>query len=97
MIWLTILIIMILVYKKNNKGVEILNPSTGERIKYWILSYVDDNTIVRTFENGETMEHILASLKASLLEWNELLQITGGNLSLSKCQSYLSLAAMGLN
>ena len=85
-IWLAILLIMIKVYKENNTGVNIHNPITKEAIKYWILSYVDDNTIVRNFKSNTTTEEILDSLGKSLLEWNELLNITGGALSLNKCK-----------
>ena len=65
---------------------KITNPISKEAIKYWILSYVDDNTIVKTFKSNTTIEEILQSMKKSLLEWNELLKITGGALSLGKCK-----------
>ena len=53
---------------------------------YWILSYVDDNTIVKSFNNSQSVEEILQSMKKSLLEWNDLLNLTGGALSLPKCK-----------
>ena len=77
---------MIRVYKQSNSGVKITDPITKEEIMYWILSYVDDNTIVKSFNNNQPIEEILQSMKESLLEWNELLKLTGGALSLPKCK-----------
>ena len=85
-IWLAILTIMLQVYKETNDGVDITNPETGLKTLYWILSYVDDNTIVKSFSKNTSIEEILDSMEKSLLEWNELLQITGGALSLQKCK-----------
>ena len=85
-IWLAILLIMIKVYKMTNSGVSIKNLVNKTIIQYFILSYVDDNTIMKTFDEKDSVEEILNSMKKSLLEWNHLLQITGGALSLPKCK-----------
>ena len=85
-IWLAVLLIMIKVYKRSNSGVKIKNMVTKLIVEYFILSYVDDNTVVKTFDWDASTEEILASMKKSLLDWNRLLQITGGALSLPKCK-----------
>ena len=85
-IWLSILVVMIMVYKRTNKGVEIVIPKSGKKIPYHIVSYVDDNTIVKNFGTKESINEILESMKRSLMEWNVLLKITGGGLSLTKCK-----------
>ena len=73
-IWLAILTIMIQVYKETNDGVDITNPETGKEILYWILSYVDENTIVKSFHHNTSIDQILQSMEKSLIEWNKLLK-----------------------
>ena len=85
-IWLAILLILLTAYKKTNRGTEVRNIITGAVIVYWILSYVDDNTIVQHFEHDASINDILTQMKKILLEWNELLNITGGGLGLDKCK-----------
>ena len=46
-IWLALLLMLIQAYKKTNDGIEIINIVTGQVIQYWIISYVDDNTIIK--------------------------------------------------
>ena len=85
-IWLAILLMLIEAYKKTNEGVQIKNPITGDVVKYWIISYVDDNTILRCFNNNAKVNEMLETLKHSLLQWDFLLRLTGGALSLGKCK-----------
>ena len=49
-------------------------------IEVWIISYVDDNSIVKHFPHDETISNRIDSMKESLQKWNKLLQITGGDL-----------------
>ena len=51
----------------------------------FIVSYVDDNTLLRSFEPTDTMATIFKVLRQELSVWQQLLQITGGDLSLGKC------------
>ena len=85
-IWMAVLMIMMMAYKVTNKGADMYDPVTKERVTFWLTSYVDDNTMVRFFSRNTSMEDILAIMTKSLNEWLKLLQITGGNLSLSKCK-----------
>ena len=78
--------IMLDAYRQMNEGITITNGLNGMRIMYWIISYVDDNTILKTFKNWTNIYEILAEMKRSLIIWNELLTITGGGLSLGKCK-----------
>lgn len=85
-IWLAVLLILIQAYKKQNDGIGIINPIDGIRIMYWIISYVDDNTVVREFKNKSKPNEMLQMLKENLLFWNSLLKFMGGALSLNKCK-----------
>lgn len=84
-IWLAVLLIMIEAYKKMNTGTEITDRITLVKIIIWILSYVDDNSLLKSFEYEESMYNILRQMKKCLLNWNTLLQYTGGDLCLEKC------------
>ena len=85
-IWLAIILMMLQVYKQKCEGISIVNKITNTIVNYWIISYVDDNTIVRSFSNNTTEDEMLQSLKKCLLVWNKLLTLTGGALSLEKCR-----------
>ena len=85
-IWLAILLVMLLVYRKFHKGVEIIDRITLTILVFWILSYVDDNTIIQSFHNEATLEVIIDEMRKCIMTWNRLLQLTGGDLSLSKCK-----------
>ena len=85
-IWLAILLMMLQVYKKQNEGITIINRISQQIVKYWVISYVDDNTIVRSFENSCSEKNMLKELRKNLLHWNEILTMTGGGLSLEKCK-----------
>ena len=85
-IWLGVLLILLEAYRKTNKGANMEHRRTAEQLIYWILSYVDDNSIVQTFDHDTSVTAMLEAMKKSLLEWNHLLEITGGGLSLEKCK-----------
>ena len=56
------------------------------KVIYWIISYVDDNTIVRSFPSDTTTYEILFIMRNCLRQWHSLLLLTGGDLSLDKCK-----------
>ena len=85
-IWMAILIILLKAYKKTQKGAKIVDFITNIAIPLWIISYVDDNSIVRHFSTTASVKEMLEGMKTNLLEWQKLLQLTGGDLSLGKCQ-----------
>ena len=72
-IWLSLLLVLIQAYKETNRGISIQNIITLQQIQYWIISYVDDNTIIKSFNKSSTVEEMLTSMKNSLLEWDKLL------------------------
>ena len=66
-IWLAVLLIMLEAYKKTNEGITIINLITRVKIAYWIISYVDDNTILKRFPRNTTTTLIIKEMKKSLL------------------------------
>ena len=85
-IWMAILLILLDAYRKTQKGAIIVDYVLDLAIPLWIISYVDDNSIVRHFSNNATVSDMLEGMKSNLKEWQKLLQLTGGDLSLGKCQ-----------
>ena len=85
-IWMAVLMIMLAAYKAKKDGAVMTDTVTGETIKMWIVSYVDDNSIVKHFSRRTTVQEILEEMRKCLEEWQKLLQITGGDLSLGKCK-----------
>ena len=83
-IWMTILMILMKAYKMNQEGATIWDCIQKKAIVVYIISYVDNNSIVRHFHQKATIEEIINEMKKNLQEWQKLLQITGGDLCLDK-------------
>ena len=85
-IWLVILLIMMKVYRMTQEGAIVEDSITKEKIPLHIISYVDNNSIVRHFERKETVATMMEKIKENIGEWQKLLQLMGGDLSLDKCK-----------
>ena len=85
-IWLSVLLIMMTVYKQTQMGASIVDCVNSEELKMHIISYVDDNSIVRHFNKNTSAAQMMEAIKTNLSEWQKLLQLTGGDLSLDKCK-----------
>ena len=71
-IWMVVLMIMMATYKESQSGAEMWDAVTCERIRCWIISYVDDNTLVQHFRYSDSVNYILQEMKKSLQEWHTL-------------------------
>ena len=76
--WIAVIDVMLEAYRKLNKGVEAIDPLQLYSIFYWLISYVDGNTIVVSFGEAETKDKILKTIQSSLGSWRRILQLTGG-------------------
>ena len=85
-IWTAVLLIMLEAYKKVCQGTVMYDVTKALKVIYWIISYVDDNTIVRSFPSDTTTYEILFIMRNCLRQWHSLLLLTGGDLSLDKCK-----------
>jgi hypothetical protein len=83
--WLAVLIVMIHTYSKFASGVPMTDPMGIYTLTLFLISYVDDNTLVQRYRQDQTMESILSHLQYCLKRWHNILRITGGDLALAKC------------
>ena len=82
--WITVIIIMLMTYRRLNEGAKLNDCLGWYALTLWVISYVDDNTIVRIFPQEMTPEMIFAQLTQHLESWRKILQITGGDLDITK-------------
>ena len=86
MAWISVINIMIEVYRKLCKGAQALDICALYSLTYWIVSYVDDNTLVQTFDNNDDTKKMIKNMTSNLKSWQRLLQLTGGDIDLEKSQ-----------
>ena len=82
--WIAVIDIMLEAYRKLCPGAIAMDPMMLYTICYWLISYVDDNTIVVGFNNETTQKEILVTLENNLGSWRRLLQLTGGDIDVAK-------------
>ena len=82
--WIAIIVVMIEAYRKLCPGAKALDPMELYTMCYWLISYVDDNTIVVGFEIGDTNKKIMDTIQNNLKSWRRLLQLTGGDIDVVK-------------
>ena len=82
--WIAVIDIMLEAYRKLCPGALAVDPFLLYTICYWLISYVDDNTIVIGFQDGTTRKDILDTLTSNLRSWRNLLQLTGGDIDVEK-------------
>jgi hypothetical protein len=83
--WLAILIVMIKAYSTFASGVPMTDPMQIYSLTLFLISYVDDNTLVQSYRQDQSMESLLTNLQYCLKRWHNILKITGGDLALAKC------------
>ena len=60
--WISVINIMIEVYRKLCKGAQALDICALYSLTYWIVSYVDDNTLVQTFDNNDDTKKMIKNM-----------------------------------
>ena len=85
-LWLMISVILIRALRKLCTGAEMNHVLGWFRYMLWLVSYVDDNTLVKTFALGTTSTAVFQEMQVMMSHWHRLLQITGGDLCLDKCK-----------
>ena len=77
MAWIAIIDIMIETYRNLTTGATAEDPISLHSLTYWLVSYVDDNTLVMSFPNTKlTRRDILEKMTNNLGIWQRLLQLT---------------------
>ena len=86
MAWISVINIMIETYRKLRKGATITDILNIKDLMSWIVSYVDDNTLVQTFGEESDTGKMIKDMTINLGSWQRLLQLTGGDIDLEKSQ-----------
>ena len=84
-LWLSVMLPMLDTYKSHAEGAAIQDPLELIALTLWVLSYVDDNTLVRTFSHSIHHTTLWELASQEFGSWHRTLQITGGDLALEKC------------
>ena len=84
--WITIIAVMVEAYRNLCEGAEAVDVLDLYTLMYWIVSYVDDNTLVTTFADNDSKTGILRKMTGNLQSWQRLLQLTGGDIEVDKSQ-----------
>ena len=82
--WIAVIDVMLEAYRSICKGAPAIDPLQLYTICYWMISYVDDNTIVTSFKEDESQNEILVTARKNLTSWRRLLQLTGGDIDIEK-------------
>ena len=83
--WLVVLLIMIKAYRHFSPGATVTDPYGDSSCNLHVVSYVDDNSLLRSFDPTETASSIVNTVSTELTSWWKLLRVTGGDLALEKC------------
>lgn len=83
--WFVILLVMIESYREFSPGAQLINPLNYDDDDMHVVSYVDDNTLLRTFHEVLMSGELFQTLSKELTHWWNLLRLTGGDLALEKC------------
>ena len=75
---------LIQAYAKDNMGFSFQDPARLISFLQWVVGYVDDNSLILSFREGENITEVLKKAHRALSSWQKLLQITGGDLALEK-------------
>jgi hypothetical protein len=75
---------MILAFQDLCHGCTMLTPDQQERLRQWMVSFVDDNKILMNFKPDTPISTIYNAMKKGVATWKEILNITGGDLELEK-------------
>ena len=84
-LWLSVMLPMLITYKAHAEGATIQDPLEYVALTLWVLSYVDDNTLVRTYSHDTQAQDLWKIASKEFGSWHRTLQITGGDLALEKC------------
>ena len=82
--WIAVIDVMLEAYRNLCPGAKAIDPMMIYSLCYWLISYVDDNTIVTGFNDNTSQNEILNTIKSNLGSWRRLLQLTGGDIDVVK-------------
>jgi hypothetical protein len=83
--WLSVILVILEAYKQLATHASLQDPMGRLTFALYVLSYVDDNSLMMSLHSHMTVQDITKLVKKNLDTWKTLLQLTGGDLSLGKC------------
>ena len=69
---------LIKAYANHNKGFSFKDPADLVNFLQWVVGYVDDNSLILTFREGQNIPEVLLEAQKALSSWQKLLQLTEG-------------------
>lgn len=84
--WIAQEAVMLSYYDKITRGVEFTSPDKKQYRNIQTIGYIDDNNLLLNFDACTDPKDIGESSSTSLQEWANILSVTGGQLSGSKCK-----------
>ena len=76
--WLAVLLVMIDTFKTFSTGADIIDPTGIHSLRIPIVSYVDDNSIVKSLKQATDEATIFFEVSQEMTHWKRILQVTGG-------------------
>jgi endonuclease/exonuclease/phosphatase family metal-dependent hydrolase len=89
-IWTLISTELFNLYEEKTQGAIFLSPYGDMQVKVSVTAYVDDVNSHHTSPKNDDINYLLQETQKAAQEWNDLLYISGGKLSSSKCTFYVS-------
>ena len=84
----TLLIVLLASYKEIATYATIEDLLELLTFSLYVLSYVDDNSLLTSLDHNWDMTKILTLVESNLLHWRNLLRLTGGGFISQPIQSY---------
>ena len=72
-------------FAADNRGFSFSDPAQLLHFLQWVVGYVDNNSLILSFRDGQPIAEVLKEAQKALSSWQKLLQLTGGDLALEKC------------
>ena len=83
--WLTVLLAMMKTYRRFAEGAEIIDPAGIYNFVMAILSYVDDNSLLKSIKKDKSVQQVFGEISKEMEHWRNILRVTGGDLAPQKC------------
>jgi hypothetical protein len=88
-IWLLLSSELFSLYCDKATGSELQAPFESQKSTLYVTAYVDDVNTHHSFQSRNTIKEILRQAESSAQRWYNILHISGGQLSNTKCSYYL--------
>ena len=74
--WLTVLLVMIDTFKQFSTGAQIVDPMGVHGFTMALLSYVDDNSLLKSLPSDMPANQVFEQISKEMLQWKRILRVT---------------------